>query len=113
MLVIFIGSSFPGNSQVMKEIFLYDKLLHLLEYSVFGFLISWAVLRADHLTHLGRKIGLILLIGWGYGALDEIHQHFVPARSMDIHDFAADAIGIILGLGIYILLMKKLHPKSA
>jgi len=112
MLLIFIGSSFPGNNLVMKGIFHYDKLLHLLEYSVFGVIISWAVIRNDHVNGIYRKIGLVLLIGWGYGILDEIHQSFVPARSMDIHDFAADAIGVILGFGIYILLMNKLYPKA-
>lgn len=112
MVLIFIGSSFPGNSVVMKGIFHYDKLLHLLEYSVLGAVIAWAVIHNYRVNGIYRQIGLVLIIGWAYGALDEFHQSFVPARTMDIHDFAADALGIILGLGIYIVVMQKLYPKS-
>ena len=39
-----------------------------------------------------------LLIGILYGASDEWHQSFVPARSAEWHDVLVDAIGVILGV---------------
>jgi VanZ family protein len=33
-----------------------------------------------------------------FGASDELHQLFVPGRSADVHDIAADAIGAATGV---------------
>ncbi len=41
-----------------------------------------------------------------YGALDEVHQLFVPGRSCDIYDWLADVAGVILAI-IFLLLIKK------
>jgi VanZ family protein len=37
-----------------------------------------------------------------YGAADELTQHFVPGRSPDTMDFAADAAGLWFAIGIYV-----------
>ena len=45
-------------------------------------------------------IFLSILSATLYGISDEIHQHFVPTRSADIWDAAADMLGSIVGVFI-------------
>lgn len=42
-----------------------------------------------------------------YGASDEIHQYFVPNRSSEFQDWAADAAGIIIACLIINYFLKK------
>ena len=43
-----------------------------------------------------------------YGASDEWHQHFVPTRTMDAADLAADAIGAALvAAALWIAAMRR------
>jgi len=51
---------------------------------------------------------LLLLIGVGYGALDEWHQSFVPGRDVSVADWGADIAGMIIGL----LLFSRFYPLS-
>jgi VanZ family protein len=39
-----------------------------------------------------------LSIAVAYGASDEVHQMFVPGRTADLADLAADAIGALVGV---------------
>ena len=53
-----------------------------------------------------------LLVGIGYGALDEVHQMLVPHRSSSIYDFIADASGIIAAqifLALVVLAYERLQ----
>jgi VanZ family protein len=77
-----------------------DKVLHFAAYGGLAAL----CLRA---TSGGRLAGLTLragLLAWAvataYGATDEFHQHFVPHRTSDIADLAADAAGAAAAVGL-------------
>lgn len=87
MVVIFAASSIPGPAFPKLPWPGFDKLVHLIEYSVLGFLWSRAF---DKRT--------ALVIGIIYGVLDEIHQIYVPYREFSILDITVDGIGVILGL---------------
>ena len=57
-------------------------------------------------TARGQRKGVTLralvaawLIVVAYGLIDEYHQSFVPARTADLRDAAADSIGAALALG--------------
>lgn len=81
-----------------------DKWIHLVEYAVLGLLNSYAVVRTwpKWRVPLYFLISGLLTLVWG--VLDEIHQAFVPGRSADINDVAADALGAILGAGLYMII---------
>ncbi len=107
MAMIFLLSSLPGDRLAGKQLPVSDKLLHLGEYFIFGTLIAWAIIKDTEFPGNLGKIGLVIAIGWGYALLDEFHQYFVPNRDMEFLDFGADALGIILGTGLYLLITNK------
>jgi VanZ family protein len=39
-----------------------------------------------------------VLLGVAYGASDELHQHFVPGRSVEFGDWVADSLGVCAGV---------------
>jgi VanZ family protein len=91
MGLIFIISSFPGKK--LPPLFPFsDKIFHLLEYALLGFLLRKAI----NLSDFRYPAVLAIIIGILYGITDEIHQYFVPGRECDIFDLTFDAFGCIL-----------------
>jgi VanZ family protein len=76
-----------------------DKAGHLVGYAVLGVLVTRGV--AGRLpSRISLRVALLsLLITTAYGLSDELHQTFVPGRSADIYDVAADAAGGLIALG--------------
>ena len=97
--VIFYLSSLPGATY-FPAFFSADKVLHVGEYGILGYLVARA-LRNYGLTRKTlfiRAFALCVL----YGISDEVHQMFVPHRCPSVIDILADGIGSSLGIGIYI-----------
>lgn len=93
MAVIFWLSASPdgrGNFWLLDYLPFRDKGAHAL---TFGFL---AVL----LYFASRRFWLAILLTSLYGVSDEIHQYFVPGRSVDVTDWVADTVGAALALGV-------------
>lgn len=98
-LTIFIQSSFPAVSLPEVEYISVDKVIHM---GIFGLL---TVLCYISLIHLQKEnyftespLKWSAIFGILYGASDEIHQYFVPNRSAEVQDWAADVIGVILAV---------------
>jgi len=106
MVLMFSLSSIPGQTLASMDIPFYDKLLHLIEYTIFGVIASWALVVKPELSEFPRRLVAVLILGCGYAFIDEMYQYFVPERSSDILDFAADVAGIILGLTLYLIYNK-------
>jgi VanZ family protein len=70
-----------------------DFLLHLIQYSVFGLLLSRALLYSGK----ARFVLFATTIGFMYGISDELHQYFVPGRTSSLLDVTADGLGSFLG----------------
>jgi VanZ family protein len=87
-----------------------DKVIHLMEFAILGFLLSFGfVLSLKY--RLKAKAYLTFLSGALLGALDELHQYFVPGRSAEILDWVADVLGILVGLLIFISLFRRARGK--
>lgn len=94
MACIFILSSIPGRS--LPQVRISDKLLHVGEYGLLSVFMCRA-LRGQMPAWPRARIALLgALAAVGYGATDEFHQLFVPYRSADLTDLAADSLGAIL-----------------
>lgn len=112
-VAIFIVSSMrrPPIPEVL-EFWNSDKLLHAAAYCVLAvLLLVGARARAGALT-TGARVEAALLAAL-YGVSDELHQSFVPGRSMSGLDVAADALGAALGafvVGALVLGKGPGHP---
>jgi len=70
-----------------------DKQVHGFTYGVLALLAARALTRG-HLPALSAGVAAqAWLIATLYGATDELHQAFVPGRTADVLDLAADAAG--------------------
>ena len=73
------------------------KCAHLTEYAILGALL----LRA-----LGREAPAFLA-GVAYAVTDELHQHFVRGRHASPVDVAIDAVGVAVGMLIWLRLRER------
>jgi VanZ family protein len=97
MAAIFALSSMPRPPEPLARILSSDKLSHLVEYALFGLLLSRS------LAGSGRRFQTagVLSLGAFYGVTDELHQHFVPGRTVDLFDWLADVLGVGLGAVVW------------
>ena len=104
--IIFYESSLP--IRVPGNIPQLDKVVHFFLY--FGLCMSYfnAATRGGTRT-TARLCWIVFLCAVAYGASDELHQHFVPGRTMDWQDLLADSVGA----GAAIWLAWRLRLKSA
>jgi len=93
LAIIFFLSTLP-NPTLSHRIVGGGFFLHLIEYGVLGFLLSWAFLNSG----IEKRLLLyVFLAGLLYGATDELHQYFVPQRTSSLLDVTADGLGSLLG----------------
>jgi VanZ family protein len=88
-----IGTQYFYTFKFIMEYF--DKLEHFIIFFVFGILLRLTASHSRYPSIRDNAMLVTLMIGIGYGALDEVHQMLVPYRSPSIYDFIADAAGII------------------
>jgi len=98
-LLIFGLSSFSSLSTPELGLSFQDKLYHISEFAIFGFLIYRSLGNWKRLK--GYRYSLSLLIGAFWGATDELHQYFVPGRDSSLWDFLADLLGLAVVIGIF------------
>ena len=92
IILIISVSSIPGNS-IPRFIFLsWDKLLHVVEYSILGYL---AVNNLRAITK--NQIIVIIISCLGFACFDELWQSLIPGRFSSGLDIIADGIGITMG----------------
>jgi VanZ family protein len=96
--VIFALSSVPSLSSGLGA---WDTVLrkcaHVTEYAILGGLLYRA---------LGREAAA-LATGIAYAATDELHQHFVRGRHASPVDVAIDAVGLALGMVIWLRVRER------
>jgi VanZ family protein len=93
--VIFYLSSLANPLPQLTQ-HVWDKALHLTEYSGLGVLLALA-LGVWHEPRKGWRVGLAILLGCLYAVSDETHQSFVPGRDAEVGDAVADTLGTALG----------------
>ena len=91
--VIFALSSIPSLSTGLGAWDLVlRKAAHLTEFAILAALL----LRALDLPVVAAVLAV------AYAASDEVHQHFVRGRTGNVLDVAIDAVGVAVGLVLYI-----------
>ncbi len=112
-VAIFAVSSLP--STVIREFsFVWDKLPHAIVFGLLAVLGHRAFLHQEWSARLSGSPALsAFLFAIFYGALDELHQYFVPGRTTDIWDFVADIVGAVIGLSVLHIVARTRSAHSA
>jgi VanZ family protein len=96
--VIFAFSSVPHLGTGLGT---WDTVLrkgaHITEYAVLGALLYRALARE----------AVALAAGIAYAATDELHQHFVQGRHASPVDVAIDAVGVALGMLVWLRVRER------
>lgn len=96
--VIFALSSLPSLSSGLGTWdLILRKAAHITEYAVLGGLLYRA---------FGREAPA-LAAGIAYAATDELHQHFVDGRHASVVDVGIDAVGVALGMLVWLRLRAR------
>jgi VanZ family protein len=90
-----------------------DKLYHLIEYSIFGALAAHALQTSRPQGRPTVNLLMALALGAFYGASDEWHQYFVPAREASPADLLMDVIGAGLGAWFFYFAYRSSAIRSA
>lgn len=102
---IFLASSWPEPLGIEHLPLFADKAIHAAVYGGLSFVL-WKALRSSLRGASGRRVALLTLgLTTLYGMSDEFHQSFVPGRSADVFDVAADAVGA--GLVQWLLVIRR------
>ncbi len=107
--VIFYLSSQPNPLPVLTTR-LSDKLLHTVEYAAFAVVACWGLSHVMALARAGRLAAILCSV---YGATDEFHQWFVPHRSAEVADWAADTTGAALGALLAWLILRRWRARAS
>jgi len=101
MVVIFTVSSMPSQDLPSVGVPHADKVAHIIEYLILGFLLIRAISGSFGNIGLAKIIISVIIITSLYAILDEWHQSYVPGRQCDIFDFFADLVGANIGILLY------------
>lgn len=98
--LIFLLSSPAGPANTSTGL-LNNKILHVAEYSILGFLMARALLGLNSRHSRQSVLVLAVMLSALYGLSDEIHQAFTPGRSANLGDVMADGLGALIGVCSY------------
>ncbi len=111
MLMIFIMSSIPGDSDIFTRGILSNlvpTVQNLLHVPLFGLLAFLWIITFKLWSYTEKlSIRMAVLISVSYSFFDEAYQYFVPGRYMSITDIFLDFLGILSAIGGYKLAFKK------
>ncbi len=106
-LILFTATSLPVER--LPNIGLNDKINHFIAYFILAVLVNLTLIFQRKSRFLFKKAPLVtIIIGLLYGAVDELHQIFVPGRFADTLDWMADGLGTIVGVLVVYYLINRL-----
>jgi len=106
--IIFYTSSIPNVTTPLSEI-QFDKLLHVLVYIPFGFLVARGI-GSIKFSLSWKKIWLLVFLAtFLYGVSDEYHQSLVPGRDSGAIDLIMDTIGGVIGGYFYLYVTRRIR----
>ena len=85
----------------------FDKIYHAGAYGLLAVLFLAALPPDAKVGYRWSQVGLAILLAGLYGLADEWHQSFVPTRTPDIWDFAADVTGATAGTLIVAAIVRR------
>ena len=105
-LLIFSISSIPHLSNPVPRFKIVDKVIHYIEFGIFGYLLMSALVPTER-SLWRKRTALACIIGVLYGFFDETYQSMVPGRAADPYDVAADVLGVLTAVVLWIVLHRR------
>jgi VanZ family protein len=108
-MFILIATLTPGKSLPSSSLFRFDKLIHVVIFGAF----AWLVLRAYFLSvkNINRsKTNVYLIVAAAtilFGILIEGMQQYIPDRGADRYDIIANTVGIIAAQVIFYFIHRR------
>jgi VanZ family protein len=114
MLLIFFFSSISSGDLPDFTFRIWDKILHFFAFGFLGILVYRSLYNASRPAFRSYALRYSMIITIVYGAIDEIHQYFVPGRFMSMTDWIADALGAIVCIFLYrwVIAHKNKHQNT-
>jgi VanZ family protein len=106
-LLIFAFSSYPKAIIPQSKYFSWDKLAHIVEFGILGYLTARAFYYCGHRWLMAHYVGLTLIFGLIYAVSDELHQLYVKGRYASAYDVIADVFGVILGRLVFAMILRR------
>lgn len=104
-IILLAATSFPTSS--IPTMGAGDKVMHFAAYFGLGVLLNFTLIFQKKYPGLKKKnAAYTILIGTVYAIFDELHQHFIPGRSMEFLDFVADFFGLVLAIVFVLFLLR-------
>lgn len=72
---------------------------HFTIYAALGFMLAYALVVSE------MKLRWAWVIGTVYAMTDELHQMFVPGRGPMLRDVFLDSLGVLFGIGCFMVLL--------
>ncbi len=94
LCVIWILSSIPSRNLPSIKMISIDKIAHIFVYAVLGLLVNPWLKRMKYNGYKSLFVYAALLL---LSAFDEMHQTFIPGRSVNVYDWVANSVGLGLG----------------
>jgi VanZ family protein len=91
--------------------YLIRKCAHFTEYFILSLLILRAIRAGRHSARLAWALTAIVIV-FGYAALDEFHQSFVPGRTAAVTDVLLDTTGGIAAQAVAALVFLLGHVRQ-
>ena len=107
-ILIFFLSSISRYPEELSFVFSFDKVIHLIEYYIFGYLLLRVFVTSPRIIFFRYQIIFTLLIGVLYSLSDEWHQSFISGRCASVYDLIFDCFGIVLAVLTYKLVRYNL-----
>lgn len=108
---LFTATSIPITQ--LPSLGLSDKINHFLAFFILAVLLFLTLKYQRKNYYLFNKASLIaFIICLAYGAIDEIHQMWIPGRYAEMLDWLADGFGALAGVLVISYLMNKLKYKA-
>lgn len=108
-IILFIATTLPVEN--LPKIKTNDKLSHFIAYYILAVLLNLTLKFQNKYIPLKNKPELwTIIIGLLYGAIDEIHQYFIPGRFCEFYDWVANTLGVLTGV-FSVYLIYKIEKK--
>jgi len=107
LVLIFALSTYPKAIIPQGRYISWDKLAHMVEFGVLGFLMARALSFSGINWLAARYTWITILFGLLYAVSDEWHQLYVKGRYASVYDVIADFVGVIIGGFVFAILLRK------